>query len=101
MEEEQQQLPIDTDDLHLVEDANPGTAGACPSCGHETWYVVQGPGMVLPVLPIGTPEGGILIRNGHALVVLACQRCGHVKSHIKALFDGYVKQLKDEADDGN
>lgn len=91
--EEEQEFPVNEDDLRLVAEANPNT-DACPSCSFTNWYIVQGPGMALPVLPMGTPDGSIPSGKGHALVTLACQRCGHIKSHIKVLFDGYVKGLK-------
>lgn len=95
---EEEALPISADDLHLVDRTNP-SMGLCPTCGNRTWYVVQDP-EVVPTLPMGTLEGALLMINGHALVTLTCQQCGYLKSHIKAIFDGYVTQLKERPNDG-
>ena len=94
MTEEPQDLPVSADDLLLVEDAHPGR-GACPICGYEAWYTIQGPGDKLPTLPQGNLEGAIIVANGHPLVTVACQRCGFVRSHIKPIFDAYVKYLRE------
>lgn len=98
--EEEAQMPVDSDDLRLLDQKHPGK-DKCPACGNDSWYVVQGPGMSLPVLPQGNTSGGLLMSNGNPLVTLACQRCGYVRSHIKALLDAYVKLLKEESHGDN
>ena len=91
---------IDGDIVERVYNAAPAkksNINRCPVCDSKEWYVVQGPGPLLPYLPL-TPDG-MAIQAGamHELVSLACQQCGFLKSHLKPLFDAYAKTLDESA----
>ncbi|MET3654052.1 hypothetical protein [Dyella japonica] len=89
---------IDTDDISVVDKAHPGS-DECPICRNETWWVMQLPNQVIPVFPmlpihavgIDTPFNP---NNGIKMVLLACQRCGYVRSHVLPIFEEYVKELR-------
>lgn len=91
---------IKGDDVQLVystDAAKESGINRCPVCACEEWYVVQGPGQLLPIMPL-SPDG-LSFQGGamHEIVSVACQQCGFIKAHLKPLFDSYVKQLNESA----
>lgn len=86
---------IDASDVELVDKASKH-GGQCQVCGSSEWYVIQNPHMkTVAMIPMGSEDGEALFAGGVPAVTLTCQRCGFVRQHVKSLFDGYVKGLKD------
>lgn len=100
MGEQEEQSTIQARDVALVEETHPGTE-MCPTCGFNRWYIVQGPGTQVALLPTGESANGVLQGTGHPLVALTCQRCGYLKMHIKEMYDAYVRHLRDTRSDAN
>ena len=87
---------VDATDVALV-DKSHKDGDRCPVCECTDWYIIQNPAFnTIATIPMASKDGDISIPGGILAVTLACQRCGFVRQHVKQLFDGFVKSLKDK-----
>jgi hypothetical protein len=88
-------LAVSLEDLALVEEHS--KLGPCPACDSTGWYVMQSPGRRSAFLIESGVDGGIQLSGGWPLIALACTQCGFLRMYVKAIFDSYIKELKNGA----